>query len=329
MKKHILIVFCTLLSVVCLANGSDTTVYYQAYNHQITGRFFVSNKYTNFRLRGDGYSLFYRPTTSYNLGVGFTHEWLTLNVGYGFGFVNPNVDKKGTRSIDLQFHPYGRKIAIDVLGQFYKGYQSSAPYDQLRTDIRVNAVGATIQYIFNYNKFSYRAAFLQSEWQKRSAGTWLAGFEVYAGAVRADSSLIPDQELLRQKLIESKFVEFGPSVGYAYTYVYREHYFVTGSASVSLDVGFNTTLAADKGKDKEAGFSPNTLLKFFGGYNSSKWAITAIYLYNTLNLVPNEQSQKISMSTGNFRIHFAYRFKPSKKTRRLLKPLDDIKKIDG
>ncbi len=220
-------------------------------------------------------------------------------------------------------------MAIDELGQFYKGYQSSPPYDQLRTDIRVSAVGATIQYIFNYDKFSYRAAFLQSEWQKRSAGSFLAGFEIYAGAVKADSSLVPNQEFARQRLKESKFLEFGPSVGYAYTYVYRQHYFVTGSASVSLDVGFNTTLAEDKAKDKEAGFSPNTLLKFFGGYNSSKWAITAVYIYNTLNLVPNEQSQKISMSTGNFRIHFAYRFKPSKKTRQFLKPVDDIKKIDG
>jgi len=322
-----LFLFFILLAGKCCADAGDTTTYYQTYNNQITGRTFISNKFTNFRLRGEGYSLLYRPITSYNVGVGFTHEFLTLNVGYGFGFLNPNVDKKNTRAIDLQFHPYGRKIAIDVLGQFYKGYRLTTPEEALRTDLKVNVVGATVQYIFNHDQFSYRAAFLQSEWQKRSAGSWLAGVEFYSGSIRADSSIVPNQKLKEQRLKKSVFTELGPNVGYAYTYVYREHYFITGSASVSFDLGFNNTVS-DAGKERESGFSPNTLLKFFGGYNSAKWAITAVYIYNSQNLVQNQQDQKISLSTGNFRIHFAHRFKPSRKTRQLLKPVDDIKKID-
>ena len=312
----------------CWANRGDTAAYYQTYNNQITGRTFISNKFTNLKLRGDGYSLFYRPSTFYNVGVGFTHEWLTLNVGYGFGFLNPNVDKKNTRAIDLQFHPYGRKIAIDVLGQFYKGYRLTTSEEVLRADLGVNVIGATAQYIFNHDRFSYRAAFLQSEWQKRSAGSLLAGVEFYSGRIKADSSIVPDQEMKEQRLNKSVFTEFGPNVGYAYTYVFRQHYFITGSASLSLDVGFNRTVS-DAGEDKDFGFSPNTLLKCFGGYNSSKWAITAVYIYNSQNLVQNAQNQKISLSSGNFRIHFAYRFRPSKKTSQLLKPIGKLKKIDG
>lgn len=318
-----------LFSHCAMAHSGDTTAYYQTYNNHITGRTFISNKFTSFRLRSDNYSYFYRPITSYNLGLGFTYEWLTLNFGYGFDFLNPHRDKKDTRSIDLQFHPYGRKLAIDVLGQFYRGYKLNSPEEIIRKDVRVTVVGATVQYIFNHDRFSYRAAFLQSEWQKRSAGSWLAGVEFYTGRIRADSSMVPGANVpLEEKLRSSSFVELGPNVGYAYTYVYREHFFVTGSASVSFDLGFNTTISAVN-KEKGSGFSPNTLFKFFGGYNSSKWAVTAIYLYNSQHLVSNLQNQVLSLHSGNFRIHFAYRFKPGKRARQLLKPLDDIKKIDG
>ncbi len=308
---------------------SDTTVnhspdYYQTYNRQITGRFFLSNKFTNLNLRGDDFFLRYKPITSYNVGLGFTYQWLTLNVGYGFGFINPNLDRKNTRAIDLQFHPYGRKIAIDVLGQFYKGFRLPSENDFLRDDIRVNVVGATAQYIFNHEEFSYRAAFLQSEWQKKSAGSWLAGFEFYTGRVNGDSSMVPDRRRKEDKLRSVQFIEVGPSVGYAYTYVYRDHFFATGSASVSLDLGFNTaTTEADK--DRTAGFSPNTLFKLFAGYNSAKWAITAIYLNNGVRLVPTIEDKRVALNTGNFRVHLAYRFKPGKGARKLLKPVDRVK----
>jgi hypothetical protein len=311
------------------AQDMDTTAYYQSYNNQITGRTFLSRKFTNFRLRGDGYSLLYRPNSSYNLGVGFTYQWITMNFGYGFDFLNPGLNKSNTRAMDLQFHPYGRKIAIDVLGQFYKGYRLATQDDVLRTDIRANAVGATIQYIFNHEEFSYRAAFLQSEWQKRSAGSWVAGFEIYAGNVKGDSSLVPEQNTKEKRIKGAEFVEFGPSVGYAYTYVYRQHFFVTGSASVSLDLGINKSIT-EAGEHSSFGFSPNSLFKVFAGYNSSRWAFTAIYIANSLRLTETINDQYLSLHTVNFRIHLAYRFKPSQQTRKWLrlKKVDDIKEIE-
>lgn len=306
------------------SNAQTTADYYQAYNRQITGRFFLSNKFTNLNLRSDDYVLKYKPITSYNIGIGFSYQWLTLNIGYGIGFVNPSLDRKNTRAIDLQFHPYGRKIAIDVLGQFYKGFQLSESDGSVRKDIRVNVVGATAQYIFNYEEFSYRAAFLQSEWQKKSAGSWLAGFEFYAGGVRGDTSMVPNARSESDKLKKISFVELGPNIGYAYTFVYREHFFATGSASASLDLGFNTA-TTEESKERSTGFSPNTIFKFFAGYNSAKWAITGIYLNNGLRLAPTVDDKKLVLNTGNFRVHFAYRFRPGKRGRALLEPLDRIK----
>ncbi len=116
------------------------------------------------------------------MGIGATYRWATLNLAYGFGFLNPDRGRGKTKYLDLQFHGYGRKFSIDVLGQFYNGFYltprgtgtTHGTYYQ-RPDIEVGAVGASAQYIFNYRKFSYRAAFLQNEWQKRTAGTFLLG----------------------------------------------------------------------------------------------------------------------------------------------------------
>jgi hypothetical protein len=305
-------------------NAQNPMVYYQSYNQQITGRIFISNKFTNLNLKGDGYFLKYKPVTSYNLGIGFTYRWLSVNIGYGFGFLNPHLDRKNTRAIDLQFHPYGRKIAIDVLGQFYKGFRLPSENNLLRDDIRVNVVGATAQYIFNYDEFSYRAAFLQSEWQKHSAGSWLAGFEFYTGGVKGDTSLVPEGKLKESKLEKINFIELGPNVGYAYTYVYREHFFATGSASISLDIGFNTSTTPEN-KERSSGFSPNTLVKIFAGYNSTKWAVTAIYINNGIKLAPTEDDKQVSLNTANFRIHLAYRLKPGKRARKFLEPVDRVR----
>jgi hypothetical protein len=109
-----------------------------------------------------------------------------------------------------------------------------------------------------------------------------------------------------------------------YTFVYREHFFATASASLSLDLGFNTS-TTEESKERATGFSPNTLLKLFAGYNSSRWAITGIYLNNGVRLAPTLNDKRVVLSTGNFRIHLAYRFKPGKQARKLLEPVDRVK----
>ena len=58
------------------------------------------------------------------MGIGATYNNLTLNVGYGFGFLN-NGEKKGkTKSFDLQAHLFPYKWALDVLAIRHKGVYS-------------------------------------------------------------------------------------------------------------------------------------------------------------------------------------------------------------
>ncbi len=327
--------FVFLFFVVAEAAAQYDSSYYVSYENYITSRFYFSKKYTSLKFRNTSknYNLTFRPNTTLNMGVGATYKWATINLAYGFGFLNPERGRGKTKYLDLQFHSYGRKFILDVFGQFYRGFfltpgSTNNPQDEyyLRPDLRVNQVGTSVQYVLNHRKFSYRASFLQNEWQKKSAGTFIFGFEIYNGRVKADSTIIPtlvnDEEANREiKLM--RFFEIGPNVGYAYTWVVKKHFFLTGSASISLDYGINTT--TDKnGDEKATGISPNTFLRFFGGYNSDKWAISVIYVTNGVSLASENIEQQIVLNTGNFRLNYIYRFAPSKKAKRYLKVVDQV-----
>jgi hypothetical protein len=261
------------------------------------------------------------------MGVGATYKWATLNLAYGFDFLNPDRGKGDTKYLDLQFHTYGRRFIVDVFGQFYRGFFLSSkstnhPINEyyLRPDLYVRYIGTSVQYVLNHKKFSYRASFLQNEWQKKSAGTFIFGVEVYGGKVRADSTIIPtivDKDEAGRNIKIIRFFEFGPNAGYAYTFIVKKHFFLTGSASLSLDYGENTISDRD-GNKKTTGVSPNTFFRFFGGYNSHKWAISLTYVTNSVSLATESIERQIILSTGNFRLNYVYRFPLSKKARRYL-----------
>jgi hypothetical protein len=262
------------------------------------------------------------------MGVGATYKWATLNLAYGFGFLNPDKGKGDTKYLDLQFHGYTRKFVVDFFGQFYNGFfltpkSTNNPGIEyyIRPDLDVNQIGLSVQYILNNRKFSYRASFFQSEWQKKSAGTFIFGLEVYGGKVKADSTIIPtfvNNEDARRSITGLRFFEFGPNAGYAYTLIIKKHFFLTGSASLSLDFGENTISEAN-GSQKFRGISPNTFFRVFGGYNSRKWAISVIYVTNSVSLATESIDRRVMLNTGNFRINYVYRFKPSAKARSYLK----------
>jgi hypothetical protein len=324
-----LLLFTILFGTFHLVSAQYDSSYYVSYENQITSRFYFSKKYTSLRFRNtsENYNLTFRPNTTLNMGVGATYKWATLNLAYGFGFLNPDRGRGKTKYLDLQFHSYGRKFVTDVFGQFYRGFylasnstnNTSGEY-YLRPDLHVNHIGTSVQYILNHKKFSYRASFLQNEWQRKSAGTFIFGIEAYYGRVSADSTIIPtlvSNEGASRDIQGLRFFEFGPNAGYAYTWVVKEHFFLTGSASISLDYGENR-ISDRAGNRTVTGVSPNTFFRVFGGYNSRKWAISLTYVTNGVRLATESIERQIILNTGNFRLNYVYRFKPTKKAKRVL-----------
>lgn len=102
--------------------------------------------------------------------------------------------------------------------------------------------------------------------------------------------------------------------------VVREHFFLTGSASVSLDYGFNTVTNAE-GRNNADGFSSNAFTRLITGYNSARWAFSIIYINNGVRLTSNNSDRELILNTGNVRISFVHRFMPGSKEKKFLKAI--------
>lgn len=323
------------LSIVLLSQklqAQHDSTYYNSYVNQITSRFYFSQKYTSLNIKDskNTVELDYRPNTTLNMGVGASYQWFTLNLAYGFKFLNQEEDRGETEYLDLQAHFYGQKENIDLYAQFYDGfYLSPRGYASnnkelfyLRPDLKIREFGASYQHVFNNKKFSTRAALIQNEWQKKSAGSFLLGGELFFGKATADSSVYPT--LIKTDSLpgvnKMTFIEFGPSFGYGYTLVIARHFYI--SAILTANADYNLTKYEGPDYEKSfSGFTPNSMLRAFAGYNSERNALSLSFL-NSRVALSSDENNKVSINTGNIRINYIHRFIPGPKTLKFLKKFD-------
>ena len=307
----------------------DTT-YIKTYPTELPVRFFLSQKYTAIELGSSkiGKNLRYRPNTTLNIGIGATYKMFTLNLAYGFPFLNQDKDKGKTKYLDLQSHIYPRHWTIDFNGQFYKGYylfprgyvSGNPDKYYVRPDMGVSLVGITMYNMLNGKRFSYKAGMVQTEWQQKSSGTLLIGGEVYGGSFSGDSALVPSalNEQYEQKDVNKiRFFEIGPGGGYAYTLVIKKHFFATASATVNFDVGFSREYYLGKSRD-EWSLRPNLLYRGVLGYNSRLWNLSFTWVGNRIAVKGGSSDDMYYFRTGNLRLTMAKRITPGPK---LLKKL--------
>lgn len=317
-----LLIFSSGLMVPSFINAQKAlvhdTTYYVTYPGTIVGRFYFSKKYSIFRLpaANEGQSLEYKPNTPLTMGIGATYNNLTLNLAYGFGFLNNGESKGKTKSIDLQFHLYPHKWALDILAIKHKGvYSESSSYPvnghgnyYYRPDIQQLFFGFSGYRVLNPKRFSFNAAMVQNEWQKKSAGSFLIGGLVYYGQIKGDSSLVPKQPgssfPYTSGFNNINSFSVGIGGGYAYTLVVAKHFYLTGSLVANLKAAFSAVENAHDKKNKTS-IKPSTIYKAAIGYNSDSWNISANWAANDLWVGENLFSDDISISAGNYRLVFS------------------------
>jgi hypothetical protein len=284
--------------------------YYIVYPDELILRLYLSSKFAPFTISSSNkQDLNYKTNSKLGLGAGFTYKALTLNLAYGFSFLNPDKGRGNTKGLDLQLHIYPRKWAIDVIGAFLRGYYlDPKDYNGLylsdyykRPDLHRNIVGLSIYSIANPDKFSYRAAFNQKDWQTKSAGSLLYGGETYYGILKADSAFVPSlagTNYVQAGINKIEFFSIGPGIGYAYTLVLSRHFFITGSAIASLN--FNISAEENGGnKDSKIKVLPGGNYKAALGYNSNSWSITAALLGNAVYAGSSVSRKEYFLPTGN------------------------------
>jgi hypothetical protein len=330
----VLLAFTSATNAQITFKGSDSS-YYHSYDTTITSRVYFSQKYLSMVISGGDSvgPLKYRPNSNMAIGLGATYGWLTLNASVALGFLNPGDEGKGkTKNIDLQAHLYGKKMTVDLFGQYYKGFYlypkgtaANAHKYYIRPDISLLQLGISADYILNWRRFSSRAAFLQNEWQTKSAGSFLLGAEFYYGRSTADSALVPTTLGERYKrsanITGMRYGDIGVGAGYAYTLVIDKNWFLTGSLSGSISIDIVKEWQNQQSYSNVS-FRPNYAAKVGIGYNSRRFTTSVSWVNNTIETHGSRSSYRLL--TGNTRLHVAYRFHTTSKLRKILKPFRKI-----
>ncbi len=228
--------------------------YITTFPYAIVGRVYMSRKYTNLLVEKENQKdrLNYEPNSTVNFGVGITVRDITINLAYGFQFLNNSEEDRGkTKYLDLQTHIYKRKWVIDVFGRLYNGLylNNTNRYTPefgdgfyLRPDIKLRLFGFTALRVKNASKFSYAAPFVQNELQHKSSGSLLYGLTAIAFRSTADSNYVPsfiEDSLYKNNynLKQMQTLQLGPKIGYAYSLILKKRFFITASADIALVIG--------------------------------------------------------------------------------------------
>ena len=327
----VLIVFASLFSegrdsiFKRLSNKPDSSYVLQNSNDLIL-RVYASQKYASQKIidSGENAVLSYRPSNGYVVGLGFNYKFLGINLGTVFPFSQPDIKQYGkTKYLDLQSHLYLRILTVDFYTGYYKGQYLSNTTEVFdsklkgtefytRGDIATYSGGFGVYANLNPAKYSVRAPFLQNEWQKRSAGQPMLGFEIYWVSSTADSSFVPSQ-LSDKNFFDRinfnrwRFYSMNLTGGYAYTLVIKKRFFVTAGLTGSLGLGEYqlTTVAGAQMNRIYPNLSFNQKLGM--GYHFDRLFV-GLSLANFQYLTPTPVKQtSIQWQTGNLRFNIAYR----------------------
>lgn len=312
------------------AQESYDTSYIEDHTKDLTLRALGSYKFSGYALGQSGYTntLQFRANDTYSMGVGFSYRQIGLNLTVKVPFINDDNVKLGkTSSLDLQTFIYLRKWVVDLFAQFYKGYYlgndnalaSPMPAGTylLRPDLQTGTLGFNVQYIFNNKRFSYRGAYVQSEYQKKSAGSFMAGGGAHYIDIRADSSVIPPNLADASFFATNRFSKgrafcVALSAGYSHTWVIEKYFFVNASAVGSIGVNATTLVEPAGLSTNGSGLQLNGNFRLAAGYNSSVYYAGIQFIeFKTRNTMPVADTWH-EFNSGYVRVVVAKRFKAKK-----------------
>jgi len=158
---------------------------------------------------------------STSLKTTFSLAAIYRGIGVGVA-INPAKWKGVYKDYELNINYYSNRVSLDFSYQRSESLTGSMYFDDElkhveKGDVAMKVLNIAGYYAFNHRRFSYPAAFTQSYIQRRSAGSWLAGFSYQGGSIKTTDALLqrsPDAPVTRIYV-----GHLGIGGGYAYNWV--------------------------------------------------------------------------------------------------------------
>ena len=269
----------------------------------------------------------FSPTMGTKLGIYFGWRWIFL--GYTFDVEdlfggNRNKSKKKEMSLNIYSSKFGidlyyRKTGNDFKLRSYEGFNLNTPslrnihFDGLQSSIK----GLNAYWIFNHRKFSYPAAYSQSTNQRRSAGSFMAGFSYSQHRISFDAVKLPPAILgqlsygLRFNHI--KYSDYSLGFGYGYNWVFAKDW--VANLSLLPGIGYKKSRIDDNDFKSESWIKDiNFDLITRAGivYNNAKYFVGASIVLHTYDY--RKPNLSVTNSFGTLRIYAGFNFWKKKET---------------
>lgn len=300
-KYYVLCLIAILLisgSIRCYSQ-IDTT-YIGKFPSNTSIRTFTAAKFSDLSLRNGEVKSHYSPTGIAAVGAGFLFGWVGLNISYSFD-MKSEIHREPSKTLDLQLHTYGRKVVFDALAQYYEGYYSdNIELADIRQHIRTFKTGLSGHYILNNSKYSYGAAFNSNNRQLKSAGSLMLGLGIYYTNINSE-----DPSLLGPEAAMPRNLQFGPSIGYAYTWVITPKFYVAAGLTVGMNVVADLNF-------KRFSVYPMFVPRVVMGYNTDRWSLSLKYQSDT-SFSYISKTNHITVTSGAAFLTYTWRFTTTNK----------------
>ncbi len=236
----------------------------------------------------------YRNIGDY-LGFGITYRWIDVDASIALpGTTYLKEERSNLEQFNLSARFTTRRLAFRGYYMDATGVVSASANDQYVSPpaAHESRLGIQMMYFLNGSRYSYRAALYQNEVQRRSAGSFLIGTEVFyrdlstsQGLSVASYDIAPRYgDQAGMKTLQAPGILLTP--GYAYTKVWKEgRYFVSGLLSAGAGVAFNR-YHANAGSNTRNNLETAANLMFSGGYNGPQYFVRVLVLaYSRYELI--------------------------------------------
>lgn len=315
MVKKIRLFFIALSTAFCQAQTIDTIpTTIEKYNDAIKLRLGFSNSFNSFHIKDGASHLDFTLSPNQRLRSTLTlmYRFIEIDLGYTPEFIRFNKDDAirgrtkfynlGTR---LYFGRWMQELQYAKTKGFYVDRDDIGTTENiLFPHFQVQKIGGSTSYIFN-PKFSFRAIFLQSEWQRESAGSFVPSVSYYFTEIKNNN---PSKD----HIID---VAVGP--GYYYNWIIRDRFLVSGGGYAGVGYNATKTVYNDNTPDETFdGISFQAQFRLTLGYNSERFYAGAATSLNSFSY-SSEAKIHVQDQQQFLEFYIGYRFKASEKINRM------------
>lgn len=303
-----------------IAVSGDTDQFIEKMNKYLIITTDIDDDIERFEINTSGLNLDIRPNTSLGHDFTLSYRYFLLGLGFKYRFIdrNDDHDRKGkTKSfkydlslkigeIDQVFrYSFKRGFYLNNTDEFINGWKPGEDPYILFPDLVYRSFEGITSYTFN-PRFSQGAVSAENERQLQSSGSFIAQLDYRYYIINDKTPLTGLNSSQR-----SDNFELFASIGYFYTYVFKEYFYATAGFAPYAGIIATRLNTREPGGDIRS-HSRSPIYRFTGlvglGYNSERFFVgskiilqqTAYNQGNTTAAVFNERIR--------FEIFLGYRF---------------------